>query len=496
MYLKFMHENLFKPKLVFIIMAKKEIFDEKKIEAYTLKNAVEHDGKAIISSVISGLFAEGLKKEDVKDIIPKINEILKKVNSMSIDEQKNKLEELEKLLSHRDVRDINELPELEDAKIGKVITRFAPSPSGPLHIGHAATGMPSSIYAKKYKGKFYLRIEDTNPENIDPEAYKMIPEEANWLFGNVTEFIIQSDKLNRYYDFAEKLIKKDAAYICDCNPEKFKELIKKSKACPCRNLSVNMNMEKWRKMLDKKGYKDGEAVLRFKSDLNNPNPALRDFPLARVNTENHPRQGKKFRVWPLMNLSVTVDDIDFKSTHVIRAKEHRDSSKRQEMMMKVFNIKPPKTYFLGRYNFSDMEISCTKTKAMIKEGKFSGWDDIKLPFIAALMKRGYQAEAFEKMAIQRGISEVDKVLSKEDYFEVLDNINRDIIHEKATRVHFNETKEKPNVEILMPNKKIVRGKAEDLDLKKLKECSIVHFISLGYCRYNKDEKVKFWFCHQ
>jgi len=490
-----MHENLFKPKLVFIIMAKKELIDEKKILAYTLKNAVEHDGKAITGSVISGLFAEGLKKEDIKKIAPEVSKTVNEVNKMSIEMQRNKLEELEKLLSHRDVRDINELPELEDAKPGKVITRFAPSPSGPLHIGHAATGMPSSIYAEKYKGKFFIRIEDTNPENIDNSAYKMIPEETDWLFGNVEEIIIQSDRMKRYYDFTEQLIKKSASYICDCDPEKFKELIKKSVACPCRGLSVKDNLDRWKKMLDKKGYKDGQAVLRFKSNLKEPNPALRDFPLARINSENHPRQGKKYRVWPLMNLSVTVDDIDFKSTHVIRAKEHRDNAIRQEMIMKVFKINPPKTYFLGRYNFSDMEISCTKTKAKIEEGKFTGWDDIRLPFIAALRKRGYQPEAFKKMAIQRGISEVDKVISKDNYFEVLNHLNREILHEKAMRVSFNETKGKSDIEILMPDLKIVHGNS-DLNLKKLKDDSIVHFIGIGYCRYNKDEKVKFWFCHQ
>jgi len=470
---------------------------EKKIYAYALKNAVEHEGKAQAGSVLSPLFVEGLKKENVREVMPLINQIIKKVNSLSPDEQKQELDKLEKLVHHREIRE--GLASLPNAVEGKFITRFSPSPSGPLHIGHAATGMPNSLYAKKYKGKFYIRIEDTNPENIDPDAYKMIPEESDWLFGNVFQSYCQSDRMQKYYDFAEKLIEKNAAYVCDCNPEKFKELIEKEKACPCRNLPKEKNMERWKKMLDKsgKGYKEGQAVLRFKSDLNDPNPALRDFPLARINTKEHPRQKNKYRVWPLMNLCVTVDDIEFKSTHVIRAKEHMDNAKRQEMMMRVFNLTPPLSFFLGRYKFTDLEISCTKTKEKIKQGKFSGWDDIRIPFIASLRKRGFRAQAFANMAEERGISPVDKVISKEDYFDVLSNFNREILRDKSIGASFERQriKTKDSVSILMPDASVILGKT-DLKMKKLKEGQIVFFKGIGYCCFNPKEKVKFWFGHK
>ena len=100
------------------------------------------------------------------------------------------------------------------------------------------------------------------------------------------------------------------------------------KACNCRSLSVKENLERWKKMLDKKGYKTGEVVLRFKSSMQDSNPAMRDFPLARINETPHPLQKKKYRVWPLMNLAVTVDDIELKMTHVIRGKDHKDNAKR------------------------------------------------------------------------------------------------------------------------------------------------------------------------
>ena len=186
---------------------KKGKISKEKILAYALKNAVEHEGKAQPGSVLSPLFAEGLKKEEIKDIMPTINEIVKKVNSMKIDEQKLELEESEKLIGHREVRDTNEMPELENVPKTGVIMRFSPSSSASaFHIGHILTGMPSCLYVKKYGGKFYLRIEDTNPEKTVPECYDSFPKEAEWIFGNITEWYAQSDRMQSYYDFAEDLI--------------------------------------------------------------------------------------------------------------------------------------------------------------------------------------------------------------------------------------------------------------------------------------------------
>jgi len=467
-------------------MDKKEL--TKKIWAYALKNAIEHNGNAIPGKVLNSLFHEGLDKSKSKETMPLINEITEKVNKLSIEEKTAKFSELEQEVGKRPERE--GMPELESTE--DIATRFSPSPSGPMHIGHAATGMPSSLYAKKYNGKFYLRIEDTNPANIEPAAYKMIPEEADWLFGNVAESYAQSDRMLKYYDFAEQLITKNAAYICDCDPEEFKKLIEQQKPCPCRFLDSTEHLKRWKRMLDKKGYEEGKAVLRFKSDLDDPNPALRDFPLARIVTEKHPKQKNKYRVWPLMNLCVTLDDMEFNITHIIRGKEHQDNAKRQAMMFKVFNKPIPHTYFLGRYKFTDLEISCSKTKELINKGKFSGWEDIRLPFIAPLKKRGYQAEAFRQLAVQRGLSDVDKVITKEDYFQLLNNLNREIIKNRAIQAEIRK-KSKTTKEFTLrtPDNKT---KKVHLDISaKVKDGDIVHLKDLGYCKLNGNE---FWFAHE
>lgn len=468
-------------------MTKKINWGEK-IKAHSLKNAIAHEGKAQEGSVISGLFAEGLERRQVKEVIQEVKKTVGEINKLSLEEQTKKFEEFEKKISYRTERE--GLPELENVK-GKIRMRFSPSPSGPMHIGHAATGMPSSIYVKKYGGDFYLRIEDTNPENIDPDAYKMLVDEAGWLFGNISEVIIQSDRLKVYYKYAEELINKGASYVCTCSSEEFKKLVDKNKPCPCRKNSTQENLVKWAKMLDEKGYKEGQAVLRFKSDINNPNPALRDFPLARINLTKHPRVGLKYRVWPLMNLSVTCDDIEYNMTHIIRAKDHMDNAKRQELMYNALGLENlvPVTIFLGRYNFTDLEISCTKTKKLIDEGKFDGWDDVRLPFIAALRKRGYTRDAFILMAEQRGLSDVDKVLTKEDYFAVLDEFNRKVLHEIAKKANFAESKSGKFKMVLPDNKKIKFNS----DIKP-KMNQPYHFLGFGYARYDKDKN--FYFTHK
>ena len=144
------------------------------------------------------------------------------------------------------------------------------------------------------RGTIYLKAQQLQSKNVSDKTY------------------FKSDRLDIYYEYAEKLINKKAAYVCTCSAEKFKEFADMQKDCPCRKNDMKKNLELWNKMTDKYGFREGQAVLRFKSSMKDKNPAMRDFPLARINLASHPRQNKKYRVWPLMNFSVSVDDIEDK----------------------------------------------------------------------------------------------------------------------------------------------------------------------------------------
>jgi len=337
---------------------------------------------------------------------------------------------------------MRELPKLKNPK--NIVMRFAPSPSGPLHLGHAYILNLNSEYCRNYKGKLIIRIEDTNPENIDKDAYEMIPKDANWATkNNVDKVYIQSDRLEIYYDYAKKIINLGKAYVCTCDNEVFKRLISEKKPCPCRNLPPKENAERFQKMFS--FYKQGEAVLRIKTDLENPNPAMRDWPAMRINETPHPRTGKKYRVWPLMNFSVVVDDHEMKVTHTIRAKDHMDNEKRQKYVADYFKWEMPENIYVGRINFIGMPLSTSETRKGIEEGKYDGWEDIRLPFLRALKKRGYQPEAFINYALDVGITKTDKKTTEEEFFKIINHFNKEVIEPTSKRYFFIENPKKVKI---------------------------------------------------
>ncbi len=414
-------------------------FMEELMRKYALQNAVKFKGRANLGAVVGKVLQE---KPELKAEAPKIKaeaiKIVEEVNNMSLEDQEKALTNYSFTEKKKEVKKgLKDMPFADDFK--KVVMRFAPSPSGPLHIGHNYVLSLNYLYAKKYKGKIILRIEDTNPSNIYEKAYDLIPEDAQWLCENgIDEVLIQSDRMDIYYGHALKLIEEGHAYVCTCAPDDFKSLMSKKMPCPCRDLSEKENTKRWHKMFDKeKGFKEGEAVVRFKSDYKHKNPAMRDFPLLRINDEEHPRTGNKYRVWPLMNFSVSMDDMELGITHAVRGKDHADNAKRQELIHHIFKHRTPVAVSVGRINFTGgFPVSATKTKEKIEAGEIKDWDDIRIPFLGALRRRGYQAGALRKYAEEVGISKADKTVTMEEFFKTMNAFNKDLLEEKANRYFF------------------------------------------------------------
>tara|TARA_Y100000310_G_scaffold280286_1_gene299903 strand:+ start:4051 stop:5742 length:1692 start_codon:yes stop_codon:yes gene_type:complete len=405
------------------------------IRKYALQNAIKFDGKPNVGAVIGKVLSENSDlKSKTKELAKQIQEEIQKIVKLSVQEMKKELKKLApELLENKKIVKPRELPDLKNATPGKVVIRFEPSPSGPMHIGHAYVMSLNAEYVRKYKGKLILRIADTNPENIYKPAYELLVEDAQWLTNKlVGETLIQSERLEIYYSYMERLLGLDKAYICTCDTEKFRELIGKKKACPCRDAKDHMG--RWKKMFD--GFEQGEAVARVKTDINDKNPAMRDFPVFRICESKHPKQGTKYRVWPLMNMAVACDDIENNVTHVIRAKDHADNAKRQEFIYDYLGKKAPEAMFVGRINFEGMPVSASKTRIAIDEKKFTGWDDIRLPFLQALSKRGYVPEAFIHYAIDVGMSLNDKSVKKDEFFKTLNAFNKEMIDPIAYRYFF------------------------------------------------------------
>ena len=210
---------------------------EESIRKYALQNALLHDGKANYKAVMGKIMAENPSlRSRAKELIEEVRRIVEEVNKLSVEEQRRKLEEIApELLERKKKEEKKELEDLPDVR-GEVRMRLAPSPSGPMHLGQSRMAILNDEYVKRYGGKLFLRIEDTNPHNILPEAYDMIPEDLEWLGVKVHEIVIQSDRFEIYYDYARKLLEMSKAYITEVPAEEWRRLKNEGKATKDREL--------------------------------------------------------------------------------------------------------------------------------------------------------------------------------------------------------------------------------------------------------------------
>jgi glutamyl-tRNA synthetase len=393
------------------------------VRKIALLNAVRHDGKAQEGAVIGKILGEKPElRSKVKEVSALISNVVREVNVLSSEEQKHIVEEKwPEALVREKIEKEKHLPPLPNAgKYAQVVTRFSPNPDCAIHLGNARAIILCYEYARLYKGKFILRFEDTDPKIKRPvlEFYDRIRADLTWLGCKPDEEYIQSDRISIYYKYAEKLLKDGDAYVCTCQPEMFRKKTLAGQPCRCRSLPVEENMQRWKRMLQGE-YAEGEAVVRVKTDLDHPNPAVRDWPALRVidtDKSPHPRVGNKYRVWPLYNLACGVDDHLLEITHIIRGKEHLTNKVRQEYMYKYLGWKYPEAIHYGRLKITGAFLSKSKIVQGIRDGLFKDWDDPRLATFAALRRRGITPEAIRKMIIDVGPKTQDVVLSWENLY--------------------------------------------------------------------------------
>ncbi len=400
---------------------------------HALQNAVKHGSTPKSGAVIGTVLGKHPEFRSLaREIGPLAEEAIAKVADMTATERKNSLLELAPDLlddlagTHERSR---ELPPLEGAE-GGVVMRFAPNPSGPLHLGHARASILNDYYVRRYGGRYILRIEDTDPRRVDPEAYRMVLEDIEWLGLRITDIVYQSDRLDVYYDWCRRLIEIGGAYVCVCDAERFRELKLKGKACPCREQTVEENLELWQRMLEGEFY-EGDATVRVKTDLAHPDPAMRDFSAMRiVNAPLHPRVDAT--VFPLMNFSVALDDHLLGITHVIRGKDHIANTGRQRYIFDYFGWKTPVYRHYGRMGISGVVLSTSGMREGIKSGLYTGWDDIHLGTLRAIARRGIKPEAVRNAMVDISIGETDITFSWENLYAR----NKEIVDPKANRYFF------------------------------------------------------------
>lgn len=446
---------------------------------YAVKNAHEHGGRAELGALIGKLKA--LHKETpVKGMMPIAIEEIRKVNAMTGAELASEFRSFEGGYELKPKPGREGLPPLEWAEAGeRVVTRYAPNPNGPPHLGNARAAFLSFAYAEKYGGKFILRFEDTDPKvkkpMENPEAE--FREDLEWFGIKIDEVYFASDRLRIYYEYMRKLIGMGKAYVCTCASEKWKERIDAKKACPCRDPDTGRQLEMFGKMVSHE-LKEGQAVLRIKTDLSHPDPSVRDWWVARiVDNPKHPRATGKDYVWPSFMFESAVDDHEMGVTLILRGQEHAQNSTKQAFLYEYFGWKQPHAIHFGRLSLGDIVLSTSAIKAGIAEGKYEGWDDPRLGTLRALRRRGFKPQALQKILVDSGLTASDANIS----MDKLAAYNRELIQEGTPRSTYlmdpvklqvparDEMEiEKDGKEILLP-----RGMHEFLvssaDIKSIKE---------------------------
>jgi glutamyl-tRNA synthetase len=162
----------------------------------------------------------------------------------------------------------------------------------------------------------------------------------------------------------------------------------------------------------KGGWQDGDAVVRIRTDLNLPNPALRDWPALRIQTTPHPKVGDTYRVWPLLDYQSAIEDHLQGVTHIVRGKDLMDSTRKQTLLYEMRGWTYPHTLYWGRvkvHEFGSFSTSAMRTD--IEAGTYSGWDDPRLPTIAAFRSKGYAPEAIRSFWLEQGLTQKDIAVS-------------------------------------------------------------------------------------
>jgi glutamyl-tRNA synthetase len=403
---------------------------KKTARIYALQNAIQFQGKAnakaVVGRVIAVLHKEGFSP---KEIILIVNSVVEEINKIKPEKQVAELTKLapKLLVKEKQVRDFS-LPDLQDAEKGRVITRFPPEPNGYLHIGHAKAAIVDFEYAKKYDGKFILRFDDTNPENADLEFYDAQKEDLKWLGISWDDEYNTSDNIDKHYELAEQLIKQGDAYVCKCSSETFKKHRSIGTECDCRHNSPDENMSQWKEMQSSLN----NVALKLKGDMISANTAMRDPTLFRIIEKSHPIQKDKYRVWPTYDFAGAVEDSISGVTHPFRTKEYELRDEVYFKLLDLLNLRKPHLLEFARLSIEGMPVSKRKIKPLIDKGLVTGFDDIRLPTLRGLKKRGILPEAIKQFVISQGISKVE---SSTD-FGLLEAENRRIIDPNAKRYFF------------------------------------------------------------
>ena len=340
---------------------------------------------------------------------------------------------------------------------GRVHTRFPPEPNGYLHIGHAKSICLNFGLARDYNGLCNLRFDDTNPTKEDVEYVESIMRDIRWIgFDWGDRLYYASDYFEQLCEYAERLIKKGHAYVCDLNGDEMREyrgtLTEPGRDSPYRNRTAKENLDLFRRMRAGE-FADGSRTLRAKIDMGSPNLTMRDPVMYRILHSTHHRTGDRWCIYPMYDWAHGQCDAIENITHSICTLEFENHRPLYDWFLDELEIHHPQQIEFARLNMTYTVMSKRKLLQLVEENYVTGWDDPRMPTISGLRRRGYTPESIRAFADRVGVARRENTSDALWLEECL----RDDLNKRAPRV----------MAVLRPLKLVIEnypeGSVEQLD---------------------------------
>jgi len=308
----------------------------------------------------------------------------------------------------------NILSDLAEGKNeSRVFTRFPPEPNGYLHIGHAQSICLNYGIASEFKGRCYLRFDDTNPTKESKNYVDAIKQDVHWLGFDWEKYLTHaSDYFEDFYNCAMQLIEDENAYIDSQTANEIKSsrgtLSTPGKESPYRTRSVAENLGLFERMRSGE-FENGEHVLRAKIDMNAANINMRDPILYRIIHAKHQRTADRWCIYPLYDFAHTISDAIEGITHSLCTLEFEDHRPLYEWILDRLNLKyRPRQIEFSRLNLEHTITSKRKLSEFVEKGLVEGWNDPRMPTISGMRRRGYPASAIRVFCSRVGVTKKEK----------------------------------------------------------------------------------------
>ena len=314
-----------------------------------------------------------------------------------------------------------------------VHTRFPPEPNGYLHIGHCKALCIDFGTAEKFGGLCNLRMDDTNPAKEDTEYVDAIQQDIHWLgFDWGDRFFYGSDYFEKDYEYAVELIKKGLAYVCELTPEEFKANrgdIGVPAISPYRDRPIEESLDLFRRMRAGE-FPNGAMTLRAKIDLASGNFNMRDPVIYRINHMSHHRQGDKWCIYPMYDFAHPIQDALEGITHSLCSLEFEAHRPLYNWVIEHCELPArPRQIEFARLGIDHTVMSKRKLRALVEEGRVSGWDDPRMPTLCGLRRRGYTAASIRNFCERIGVAKSPNVVE----FGFLEHCLREDLNATAER---------------------------------------------------------------